>query len=339
MLIKIVQGVVIEVELADLHDKGLEVVEEKVGNSQYEKNQLNNRPIIGVLSQEMDPTLDTLLPAGHNYTSYIAGSYVQWVESGGARVVPVIIGKEKAYYEQLFKYLNGLLFPGGDAPLTGPGGYAEVGEIFFNLAMNSSQEGDPFPIWGTCNGFELLTVLSSKDKSRLIRCNSENVANPLHLLPTWRLSKIYGKAPHEILQKLTKERVTINFHENCLTPANFTKYKMDTFWSPLSYNFDSNKLEYLSTIEAKNYPFIGTQFHPEKNIFEWAEESVDNIPHSKDAVAVSLYYSTYFVNLARQSHHSFPDRATEESHLVYNYHPMYTGRMQLDWTFQLAYLF
>ena len=28
-------------------------------------------------------------------------SYVQWAESGGARVVPVVIGKERRYYEEV----------------------------------------------------------------------------------------------------------------------------------------------------------------------------------------------------------------------------------------------
>ena len=60
----------------------------------------------GILSQEMDPVLDTLLPSGHNYTSYIAGSYVQWVEAGGARVVPVVIGKEKEYYKEVSSRLR-----------------------------------------------------------------------------------------------------------------------------------------------------------------------------------------------------------------------------------------
>jgi hypothetical protein len=32
--------------------------------------------------------------------------------------------------------------------------------------------------------------------------------------------------------------------------------------------------------KAKNYPFIGTQFHPEKNVFEWCAKEV-NIPHSQ----------------------------------------------------------
>ena len=105
--------------------------------------------IVGILSQELDPG-----EIVGNYTSYIGGSYVQWVEAGGARVAPVIIGREREYYVevrilvqqripcQMFKGLNGLLLPGGSAPLVGPGGYAEVGEIFFNLAVNVSHGCD-----------------------------------------------------------------------------------------------------------------------------------------------------------------------------------------------------
>ena len=64
---------------------------------------------------------------------------------------------------------------------------------------------------------------------------------------------------------------------------------MQKFWKPLSYNFDSNKLKYISTIEAHKYPFVGVQFHPEKNIFEWATNTVGNIPHNR----LAIY--TYFI--------------------------------------------
>ena len=62
---------------------------------------LSSTSVSGILSQELDPELDALLPVNHNYTSYIAGSYVQWVEAGGARVVPVIIGRDRGYYAEV----------------------------------------------------------------------------------------------------------------------------------------------------------------------------------------------------------------------------------------------
>jgi len=307
-------------------------------NTEKEPEAVNDRPIIGVLTQELDPVLTNKLPPGHKYTSYLAASYVQWVQAGGARVVPVIIGREKEYYEELFKSINGLLLPGGSAPLTGSGGYAEVGGLFYDLAKEANDAGDSFPIWGTCNGFELLTVLSSKDHSRLTDCDSQDQAVPLNFLSGWDKSEVFSSAPPDVIREITEEKITINFHHHCLTPANFTKYGMEMFWNPLSYNYDRFNLAYLSSIEAKNYPFVGVQFHPEKNIFEWAEKE-PRIPHSRHAVHVSLYFATHFVNMARKSRHSFKDRSTEEQFLSYKYQPHFVGREDVDWTFEEAYLF
>lgn len=51
------------------------------------KLSLNDRPIIGVLTQEISWHLDGKWPGV--FKSYIAASYVKFVEGGGARVVPI----------------------------------------------------------------------------------------------------------------------------------------------------------------------------------------------------------------------------------------------------------
>jgi gamma-glutamyl hydrolase len=48
---------------------------------------INDEPMIGVLSQEISYYLDGKYPGQFN--SYIAASYVKFVEGGGARVVPI----------------------------------------------------------------------------------------------------------------------------------------------------------------------------------------------------------------------------------------------------------
>lgn len=42
---------------------------------------------------------------------------------------------------------------------------------------------------------------------------------------------------------------------------------------------------YISTMESKLYPFTATQWHPEKNAFEWGDKL--HIPHSRGAVEVT----------------------------------------------------
>ena len=62
--------------------------------------------ISGILSQTIHSELDALLPPGHNYTTYIAASYVKWVEAAGARAVPIIVENEISTNEYYTKVGN-----------------------------------------------------------------------------------------------------------------------------------------------------------------------------------------------------------------------------------------
>ena len=82
-----------------------------------ETENINDRPIIGILAQECQPYLSEELCS----TSYIAASYVKYIESAGARVVPVLINQAEEYYQTIFDSTNGLLIPGGDVSLVDSG--------------------------------------------------------------------------------------------------------------------------------------------------------------------------------------------------------------------------
>ena len=74
---------------------------------------VNDRPVIGILSQEYFETAAHVKPVSR----FIVASYVKWIESAGARVVPVMTDQEPEYYERLMHSINGLLFPGGGGRL------------------------------------------------------------------------------------------------------------------------------------------------------------------------------------------------------------------------------
>jgi gamma-glutamyl hydrolase len=71
----------------------------------------NQRPIIGIYTQsdeDDEPTMtkNTLL-------TYIAASYINFIEMSGAQVVPIFAyGSQSVIAQQLTK-INGVLFPGG----------------------------------------------------------------------------------------------------------------------------------------------------------------------------------------------------------------------------------
>ena len=89
---------------------------------------------------------------------------------------------------------------------------------------------------------------------------------------------------------------------------------------------------------AINYPIYGTQWHPEKNNFEF--NTNEDISHTSNAVAVSQYMADFFVNEARKSNHTFPSSKDEEDNMIYKYNPIHTGAKDGRYkNFEQIYLF
>merc|ERR1712168_1156095 len=85
--------------------------------------------------------------------------------------------------------------------------------------------------------------------------------------------------------------------------------------------FDEFGKEFISTVEAKNFPFYGVQWHPEKNNFEH-KTLYKEFPSSANGVLTSQYMANFFVNEARKNHHKFPTQQMEDKFLVYNHNPV-----------------
>ncbi|MBN3305831.1 gamma-glutamyl hydrolase [Amia ocellicauda] len=276
----------------------------------------NDRPIIGILAQENIPGY----PHAQG-TSYIAASYVKYLEAAGARVVPVRINLTEEEYTKLFYSINGVLLPGGDVDLQ-TSQFGRLSKIFYDLAIKANDASDYFPIWGTCQGFQELTVLTSS-KNLLTQTNTKAVALPLTFTPAAQNSRLFSGFPKDLMEALATENITSNFHSWSLTLQNYTRnVKLKKFYKVLSTNTDGQK-HFISTMEANWYPFYAVQWHPEKSQFEWIEKP-GNV-HTPSAINAGFYTASFFVNEARKNQHHFTDKNEEEKALIYNYSPVFTG--------------
>jgi hypothetical protein len=68
----------------------------------------NDRPVIGVLTQPSD--YNDLYP--YKEYSYIADTYIEFVEASGARALPIRHDLPLDQLSQIFNGINGLIFPG-----------------------------------------------------------------------------------------------------------------------------------------------------------------------------------------------------------------------------------
>ncbi|KAG7231285.1 hypothetical protein INR49_012116 [Caranx melampygus] len=252
----------------------------------------NDRPIIGILAQEV-------FSPKPNQTSYIAASYVKFLEAAGARVVPVMINQPLKDYRALFNSINGglqclwlmqqqqqqqqqqqialsgtvsstlcaregpegpiekplaalVLYPGGSASITSSG-YQRAAKIFYDLAIEANDRGDYFPVWGTCLGFEQLTVLTS-GKKLLTRTNTSGVALPLVFTNETNDSRVFKGFPPELMKDLETEPLTENAHKWSVTTSTFnTNEELKKFYKIITTNTDGN-IEFVSTMEGNYNP-------------------------------------------------------------------------------------
>lgn len=125
---------------------------------------------------------------------------------------------------------------------------------------------------------------------------------------------------------VTAENITENSHTSGIDPQVFAgTAKLNEFFQVLSTNADSRGKRFVSTIEARQYPISASQWHPEKNNFEWGKIGklgYAAIPHSPQAMALSQYIANNFVQRARQSSHHFTSPEAEKAALIYNTAPI-----------------
>ncbi|BFZ03521.1 hypothetical protein BsWGS_06560 [Bradybaena similaris] len=272
--------------------------------------EINNRPIIGILAE------DTVSPYGKTYISI---TYVKYLEQAGARVVPIRGNQPLTYYQMMVNFTNGILIPGGTAGFIKTA-FGRSAQIVFGLALELNKKGDYYPIWGTCLGFQALCYLV-EGTNLLKPTDSSNITWPLDFTEEAKTSRLFGPAPPEILRILATKNVTQNEHSYSILTSDFESSTLSKFYTKLSTNKDRKGVEFISSVEAKEYPIYGTQWHPEKNSFNWNPNYVIN--HDANAVKVGQYVADFFVSEARKSQHRFPNRTSEVYNLIQNFKRVY----------------
>ncbi|XP_072307372.1 gamma-glutamyl hydrolase [Eucyclogobius newberryi] len=254
--------------------------------------------------------------------SFIAASYVKFLEAAGARVVPIHINKSDDEHKALFKSINGVLFPGGSVSLS-QSGYAKATRLFLALAKEANDQGDYFPVLGICLGFQLLACVVAEKRIITSSTPVNGVALPLNFTKEAKESRTFKGFPKDALDALATEPLMVNIHKYSVTLENYMKLEnLNTFYRVLTTNTSDEGEVFISTMEAYNYPFYGVQWHPEKNQFEW---TVSYIPHSPSAVEAARCVADFFVSEARKNLHSFDSEAEERKALIYQCTPSYTG--------------
>jgi len=253
----------------------------------------NERPVIGILSE----------PNRQHTEFYIAASYVKWLEAAGASSIVIPFDADEETVEHIFTQINGVLLPSGSAISHVPISVKKI----ISMAKKANDDGDKFPIWGTCLGFEYLIMVLGDHEEKTIQSGFDamNISLPLNFTDAVRFSRAF--ANEEVKRITATEPVTFNYHTKGIEPERFSNdARLASFFHMIATSSDRAGRHFVSAIEGKSYPFYGVQFHPEKASFERATVPGTNNPyqdinHSGDAVQAMFQLGHFFVSEARQN--------------------------------------
>ena len=299
-----------------------------------------DRPIIGVLALPVDHSDCITLteqdgsPVPSGSTSCFHTVYVKWLESAGARVAPIPFDLPEAEFDKLVSSLNGAVITGGEADIKDlSSGYMKATSKLYQHALTLAKGGETWPLWGTCMGMQVLSILGADDPSVLLSraYDSEGLLLPLDLTPAAADSALLCDSCLDATTRatLTSLNVTVNLHHDGVPPSAWTPgSKLAAAFALLSTNVDGQGKAFASTIEATGGAKIfGTQWHPERPQFDWSTEHA--IPmHSPAAVSAMFAVGARLVHFARANARAFPDAASEAAALIYNYMPAGTSSYQ-----------
>jgi gamma-glutamyl hydrolase len=188
-----------------------------------------------------------------NYKSYIMSAYVKYIEAAGAQVIPITVGESEEEIMKKLNKINGVLFPGGD------GDNYDLGNFVFQQIKKFNDDGQFFPAWGTCLGYEnMVAYTADAGLDSWGSFDLHEVSLPLYYTKKPYHTRMYeglGLAAYELHEK----NMTYNSHNWGIAPKTFeTDNGLNEFWDVTAISFMPNGTAFTASIEAKHYPIFGT---------------------------------------------------------------------------------
>ncbi|KAL3733921.1 hypothetical protein ACJRO7_023297 [Eucalyptus globulus] len=158
--------------------------------------------------------------------------------------------------------VNGVLFTGGWAKT---GLYHETVKAIFKKVLAKNDAGDHFPLYAICLGFELLTMIISKDKSILEEFNAADQASTLQYIRKTNIEgTVFQRFSPDLLKKPSTDCLVMQNHHYGISPERLIqKTDLMNFFKVSTTSTDGDKKVSVSTVQAHSYPVTAFQWHPE----------------------------------------------------------------------------
>ena len=255
-------------------------------------------PTIAILSFP-NPT-NTAEPANK---SSIWEGYIRWIEQTGMKIVAIHPWYSHEQIDEVLNNVNGILFIGGNRTVDINQHFEQVGRYIIDKVIEMNKEKDYFPLFGICFGYELLLAHIANDNS-IIKADFEakKIFLPSELNDKSATSRLFSYFRQRDFDDISKTPSTYQLHTRGITPEDFERFNTTKeFFDVTSYATDKKGTKFINSIEGKNFPIYGIQYHPEVVPYARSEGFIGE--HSREAIRISQLHGVFFLSEAARSHH------------------------------------
>ena len=203
------------------------------------------------------------LIAEHGWITFFEASHADFLQAGGARVVPVDYRKDDEALRELLGSLNGLYIPGDTMDSFEDYQFiSSVKNVLDWVQNHNMQEGQHFPVIG--NSYGMLSMLKSQlpvgsSRFKAVDITQVHESLPQNLLQHPKETFLFDEIEGFKLEELFDN---INFYNDVtvgITRGDFDYIReLNVFVPVTSFHAEGeSKYEFVSTIEGTVQPFFG----------------------------------------------------------------------------------
>jgi len=229
-------------------------------------------------------------------SSRVNMQYVRWLEESRANVVVIQPWHSESQIDDILNRANGVLWQGGDRNLVLNGQFENVARIILNKIIQKFENDKvSVPLWGTCQGFELLHALVVDSLEILGPFNASGYRAPLitneQLIKN---SKMFADLDERDMSNIQTFNVTSEYHHFGVNPQSYLHYKkLQSLFKITTLAKDKDGKFYVASIEGKEYPIYAVQFHPE--MVQFTKYDKNGVADSQEAVKFAEMLSSFFI--------------------------------------------
>jgi gamma-glutamyl hydrolase len=273
-------------------------------------------PVIGILANPMP--VDT----GDFISSRVNAQYIRWLENAGAVAMVIQPWYTRAQIDEIMSSVNGVIYLGGDRELDLSKQFEQNAGYILEKIIRAKDNGNPIPLWGTCQGLQLIhsLVMGKKD---LKDFDSDNFPSPVRILN--KNSTIFKFFSEEDFYNAENANVFAEFHFHGILPHQYQQYPvLDQVFDIAATAYDRHGLEYVAIAVGKKYPIYAVQFHPE--MISANRRVKSKIITNTESVKIAENLANFFVDEARKNKNAFSLHAIDK----FNFIDSFKDRLSYD---------